>query len=216
MKKIALVLSGNGFKDGAEVTEVVSSLIALSAAGAEVHTFAPDMEFDSINHVDESSTGPRNILAESSRITRGKIRPLNQLRPEDFEGVVFPGGYGAAKHLCNWSTKGADCEVNQAAKQIIEKFHASSKPIAALCIAPALVAKVLGEHGVTVTIGNDKETAAEIEKTGALHEDCVVEDYITDRLNKVVTSPAYMYGEAPPHLVFKGIEGAIKEFYEMS
>ena len=216
MKKIALVLSGSGFKDGAEITEAVSSIIALSEAGAEVHAFAPDVEFESSNHIDDSSTGSRNVMTEASRITRGSIRPLTELKVGDFEGIVFPGGYGAAKHLCTFATQGANCEVLLSAKNIIEEFHAASKPIAALCIAPALVAKVLGQHGVTVTIGNDKDTAAEIEKTGAQHEDCVVDDYITDRLNKVVTSPAYMYGDAKPHLIYKGIQGAIKEFYEMA
>lgn len=216
MKKIALVLSGCGFKDGAEITEAVSSLIALSEAGAKVHSFAPNLEFEAENHMDDSRKGTRNAMIEASRITRGQIQPLSQLDPSLFEGLVLPGGYGAAKHLCSWASDGSNCQVNPHMKTILEAFHQSSKPIAALCIAPALVAKVLGSHNVTVTIGNDKETAAEIEKTGAVHEDCVVDDYITDRMNKVVTSPAYMYDDAAPHLIFKGIQGAIKEFYEMA
>ena len=43
-----------------------------------------------------------------------------------------------------------------------------------------------------------------------------VDDFITDRENKVVTTPAYMYGEAAPHLIFTGIRKALKELVEMA
>ena len=97
-----------------------------------------------------------------------------------------------------------------------EVFMAKAKPIGAMCIAPVLLAKVLGSQEITITIGNDKETAQEIEKTGAQHENCQVEDYISDRESKIVTTPAYMYGDAKPHLVYQGIRAMVKEVVEMA
>lgn len=216
MKKIAVVLSGCGFQDGAEIIESVSTLIAVSEAGAEYKVFAPDQEFASKDHFSGQETGPRNILHESARICRGKIEALEKLQEADFDALVFPGGFGAALHLCNWAQKGSACEVNPTIQFLIEAFHKASKPIGALCIAPVLVAKVLGPCDVTVTIGEDAETAAEIEKTGAQHENCPVDDFITDRENKVVTTPAYMYGEAAPNKVFTGVSKALKELVEMA
>lgn len=216
MKKIAVVLSGCGFQDGAEVTESVSALIALSELGAEYKVFAPDQEFSSKDHFSGANTGPRNIMHEAARIARGKIDALDTLNESDFDALVVPGGFGAALHLCNWAEKGAGCDVHPTVQFLIESFHKNSKPIGAICIAPALVAKVLGPHSVTVTIGDDAETAAEIEKTGAQHESCPVDDFITDRENKVITTPAYMYDNAAPHKVFTGIRGALKELVEMA
>lgn len=215
MKKIAVVLSGCGFKDGAEITEAVSTLIALSEAGAEYKIFAPNLEFTATNHISDQTQEKRNILTEASRIARGEISELKNLSVNDFDGIVFPGGFGAALHLCTWAQDGSGCQVNEDIQHIITDFHKNAKPIAAICIAPALIAKVLGEHKINITIGNDKETAQEIEKTGAKHVECKVDDFITDRDAKIITTPAYMY-EAKPHLVFKGISGAVNELVNMA
>ncbi|WP_413613062.1 isoprenoid biosynthesis glyoxalase ElbB [Bdellovibrio sp. HCB-110] len=215
MKKIAVVLSGCGHLDGSEITESVSLLIALHQAGAEVSCFAPDIEIPVTNHVDRNTqTEKRRLLVEAARIARGNIQSLDKLQVKDFDALAFPGGYGAAKNLSNWAEKGAKCDVNPDVKRVILEFHGASKPIAACCIAPVLLARVLGDKKVTVTIGEDPETAAEIKKTGAQHEDCPVDDYITDREGKIVTTPAYMYGDAKPNEVFKGIFGLAHELVE--
>lgn len=215
MKNIAVVLSGCGFLDGTEITEAVSLLIALNQAGAKVTCFAPDIELNVVNHANGNAlTEKRSVLAESARIARGDIKPLNALQAKDFDAVAFPGGYGAAKNLSNWAEKGSKCDVNPDVKRVILDFHNASKPIGAICIAPVLVARVLGDKKVTVTIGDDAETAAEIQKTGAQHEECPVDDYITDRETKVVTTPAYMYGNAKPNEVFAGIFGLAHELVE--
>ncbi len=216
MKKIAVVLAGCGFQDGAEITEAVCTLIALSELKTEYKVFAPNQEFTSKDHFNGHETGTRNIMHEAARIARGKIKPLDELQEPNFDALVFPGGFGAALHLCNWAQKGSNCDVNPRVQHLIEAFHKNSKPIGAICIAPALIAKVLGSHGVTITVGEDAETAAEIKKTGAQHENCPVDDFITDRENKVISTPAYMFGEAAPHKVFVGISGALKELVEMA
>lgn len=216
-KKIAIVLSGCGNKDGTEITEAVSLMIALSSAGAEMKFYAPNQEFTPKNFLsNESLKEKRNIMLESARISRSEIQDLKLLKADQFDGLAFPGGYGAALQLSNWAEAGAKCQVHPDVEKAIRAFHLQSKPIAAICIAPTLVAKVLGPEGVSLTIGNDPETSKEIEKTGAQHESCPVTDYITDREHKVITTPAYMYGAAKPHEVFQGISGLVKEFIEMA
>jgi enhancing lycopene biosynthesis protein 2 len=216
MKKIAVVLSGCGFLDGAEITESVSSLIALAQNGVDYQIFSLNRSFNAAHPITGVSTSQtRNILEESARIARGKISDLADLLVEEFDGVVFPGGYGIVKHFCNWAERGAGCDVDPVVRRVLEDFHRSSRPILAVCIAPVLVARVLGCHGVDVTIGFDHEIAGEINKTGAHHVECGVNDYVTDRANKIVTTPAFMY-DVQHHEVFAGISGAVREFVEMA
>lgn len=216
MKNIAVILSGCGYKDGSEITEVVSTLINITQLKAQYQCFAPDMTIESTDHLTGESSGPRNLLSESARIARGKVRPLQELDPEQFDALVFPGGFGAALHLSDWANKGVKSKVLPEIVTVIKNFHTNSKPIGAICIAPVLLAKVLGDKEVTLTIGNDTETIQEIEKTGSIHEDCDVNDYITDRLNKIVTTPAYMFDEALPSEVFTGISNMLNELVEMA
>lgn len=220
MKNIAVILAGCGHKDGTEITEAVSALIALSEAGATYKVFAPDMDVPVTDHTKvtyEKTDESRNLLKESARISRGDIHSLKELNAAKFDGLVFPGGFGAALHLCSWAKTGAKCEVHPEVERIVREFYSEQKPIAAICIAPALLARVLGKEKITVTIGkNDAVTTAEIAKTGALHEDCDVTDYVTDRDHKIVTTPAYMFGDAKPFEVFTGIRKAIREFVEMA
>lgn len=217
MKKIAVVLSGCGYLDGSEITEAVSTFICLSDLGAEYQCFAPDVEFPVVDHLTKKETGEkRSVLAESARLARSEVYDLKTLNEKDFDAIVFPGGFGAAKNLSDWATKGSQAYINKDVSKALRKFHKALKPIGAICIAPTLVAKVLGEENVTVTIGDDAETAAEIQKTGAQHSKCAVNDYISDRDHKVVTTPAYMYGNAKPSEVFQGIRRMLVELVEMA
>jgi enhancing lycopene biosynthesis protein 2 len=217
MKKIAVVLSGCGHLDGAEITESVSTLISLTELGAKISCFAPDMDFTPTNFLTrQTESGTRNVMQEAARISRGEINPLNSLVAKDFEALVFPGGFGVALHLCDWAKKGAQCGVLPEARKVIEDFYAQAKPIGAICIAPALIARVLGRHGVQLTVGNDVETSQEIKKTGAVPVDCPVEDFVTDRAHRIISTPAYMYAEAKPFQVFRGIRGLAQELYSMA
>lgn len=218
MKKIALILSGCGHRDGSEITEAVSLLICLSQAHAEVHCFAPDMMAPEKNHLTkEIEKGQeRNTLKESARIARGKVQDIKYLSAKNFDGLVFSGGYGAASNLSNWAQKGASCEVRTDVTNVILEFYKQNKPIAAVCIAPVLLARTLGKQKIEITVGNDSEIMKEISKTGAQPVECPVDDYITDRAHKIITTPAYMYDEAKPHEVFKGISGLCAELVEMS
>lgn len=213
--RVAVIATGCGFKDGAEITELVSTLISLAQADISYEVFAPSMKVASTNHVTDEVSEQRDIMIEVARITRSAVLPLSQLNSADFDALVMPGGFGVALHLCDFAVKGADCSVDETAHTVISQFHAARKPIVAFCIAPALVAKVLGKHAVTLTIGDDAGTAAEIEKTGAQHLSCAVNDIVIDDKNRIITSPAYMFADALPNQVFAGIQKAIKALVAM-
>lgn len=208
--RVALVLSGCGVYDGSEIHEAVSCLIHLSRAGASVTCFAPDIHAPAVNHLTgQPEPAPRHVLAESARIARGKISPLSQLDPAAFDAVVFPGGFGAAKHLCDFATKGAQCDVHPEVERVIKAFHSAGKPVGMCCIAPVLAAKVLGASaggpGVDVTIGDDADAAAAISQMGSRNVVRPVTEACVDERNGIITAPAYMYGDAPVHQVYEGI-----------
>jgi len=194
MKKIGVVLSGCGVRDGSEIHEAVFTLLAIDRQGAEAVCMAPDADFPETNHLSMQETGAtRNALVESARIARGNIRDIKEVKGADLDAIIFPGGFGAAKNLCDFAVKGAGAAVHPEVARLLKEVASAGKPIGAICIAPALIATVLGrELEPTMTIGNDAGTAAEIEKTGSKHQECPVTEFVIDRKNKLVTTPAYM------------------------
>lgn len=194
MPRIGVVLSGCGVMDGAEIHEAVITLLALDRAGAETVCMAPNVDqADVINHaVNQPVDERRNVLVEAARIARGSIRDVAHVTADDIDGLILPGGFGAAKNLCTFAAQGPDCTVNEDVAGLLVAVHAVGKPIGALCIAPALVAKVLGRANPTLTIGNDAMTARALAAMGARHENCAVDDIVIDQRNRLVTTPAYM------------------------
>ena len=193
-KKVAVILSGCGVFDGSEIYESVITLLSLDEAGADVQCFAPNIQqMHVINHLtgEESEGESRNVLVEAARLARGEIKDLAEARSEDFDAVIVPGGFGAAKNLCDFAVKGPELSINADVTGFIQSMHQAKKPVGLMCIAPAMVGKLFGE-GVHFTIGNDPETAAAIEATGAVHEPCPVNNICIDGANNVVTTPAYM------------------------
>ncbi len=206
MARVAVVLSGCGVFDGSEIHEAVGVLYHLSRNGVAYQCFAPDVDqMHVVNHatgqVDEGAT--RSVLVESARIARGEITPLSELKAGDFDAVFFPGGFGAAKNLCTFATQGAGCDVESDVARVLNDFRDAGKPIGLCCIAPVLAAKAL--PGCAVTIGNDPGTAEAIRSMGSEHVEKPVTAAHTDEAHRVVTAPAYMYGEAPIHEVIEGI-----------
>ncbi len=193
-KKIAVVLSGCGVFDGAEIYESVLTLLRLDQASAQVTVFAPNVEqMHVINHLDGSvmEGEQRNVLVEAARLVRGEISDLATANAADFDALIVPGGFGAAKNLSDFAVKGAELSVNPDFLAFAQAFHQAEKPIGLICIAPAMAAKICGE-GVECTIGNDADTALAINGTGAVHCDCPVDEFHCDEKNKLVTTPAYM------------------------
>lgn len=190
--KAAVVLAGCGVKDGAEIHEAVMTLYAIDRNGGTYEVFAPNvMQHHVINHITgEVMKESRNVLTEAARIARGNIRALTEYRAADFDALIFPGGFGVAKNLCTYAFDGPDCHVDRVVEDAIRTTHKAGKPIGALCISPVLITRVL--KGVTVTIGSDTTTAADIITLGGKHENKRHGEVVVDRENMVVTAPCYM------------------------
>lgn len=192
MKKFAVILAGCGVYDGAEIHEAVMTLYAIANNGAAYQCYAPDIkQHHVVNHLTgKEMSESRNVLVESARIARGKIKPLNELDIRDFDAVIFPGGFGVAKNLCSYAFDGADCKVIPEVSEVIREAATMRKPIGALCISPVMLAKVLGD--VELTIGHDSRTAKDIEKMGARHRQATHGQVVVDEKHKVFTTPCYM------------------------
>lgn len=219
MKKVAVILSGCGYLDGAEIRESVLTLLALDTAAIEYTIFAPDQQqLHVVNHLSTtvSDSESRNVLQEASRIARGQISALNQLNPNQFDGLVIPGGFGVAKNLSSFASMGAAATVNAEITSILKAFKSSQKPIGAICIAPALLALTFGDLKPILTIGSNTGTAAEIEKTGSVHQYCEVNDCVIDPKNLFVTTPAYMEDHASLKDIFQGISKLVNAMLELS
>ncbi len=196
MKKVAVILSGCGVFDGAEVNEAVLTLLHIEKGGASYQCFAPDIEqMHVINHLTgEPQQQQRNVLVEAARIARGKIKPLTELKVDDFDALLVPGGFGAAKNLCDFAVKGAEASVQKDMLHAAQTFAKAGKAAGYMCIAPAMLPLVYG-RGVKLTIGNDADTAQAINKLGGEHIDCAVDNIVIDDQHKLVTTPAYMLAE---------------------
>ena len=219
MKKIAVCLSGCGFLDGAEIHESVLTLLAIDQAGAKAVCCAPDVpQAGVVNHATHKlESGSRNVLVESARIARGEIRNVRDVRAAEVDALIFPGGFGAAKNLCTFATEGANCTANPDVERLAGEMLAAKKPIGAICIAPALLARIVGRKDLhpDITIGTDKATAAAINQMGARHCDCGVREMVVDEKHKIVSTPAYMLGSGPAE-VFEGIRKLVAEVIRLS
>ncbi len=212
MSKVAVVLAGCGFYDGAEINEAVLTLLCLEQQGATYQCFAPDVQqMHVINHL----TGQvvegeaRNVLVEAARIARGRIQDVKDASVDEFDALLVPGGFGAAKNLSNFAVAGAAMVVQPDFLQLARAFHQQGKPIGLICIAPVMAAAICGE-GARITIGNDADTAAAITATGAEHLLCPVDEARVDVRHKLVTTPAYMLAGGVSE-AYSGISQCVKE-----
>ena len=210
MKKFAVVLSGCGVFDGAEIHEATLTLLAIAQQGASYEIFAPDIDqYHVINHLTHKEMAEkRNVLVESARIARGKISPLSRFDARNFDAIIFPGGFGAAKNLSTVAFDGPNAKVNSDVTVAVRTMHKAGKPIGALCIAPAVIARILGH--VEVTIGNDPGTAGAIEQMGGKHIRATHGEVVVDKANKVFTTPCYML-DATIVQIYEGASNIVRE-----
>lgn len=208
--KVAIVLSGCGVYDGAEIHESVLTMLALVKAGAEPEFLAPNIpQAHVVNHLSgQVAEGEsRNVLVESARIARGKIKDIAVANEADYAAAFFPGGFGAAKNLSDFASKGADCQIQPDVLRFAKAIAQAGKPACYICIAPAMIPQVYGP-GTSMTIGNDADTAAAVSAMGGQHVNCPVKEFVVDRQRKVVSTPAYMLAENIAEAAI-GIEAAV-------
>ncbi len=215
MPKIGIVLSGCGVHDGSEIHETVITMLELDKAGAETIVIAPNIDqLHVINHATgEEMDDSRNVLIESARISRGNIEDIAGITSKDLDALIFPGGFGVAKNLSDYAMAGAECSVNPDVLRLSREVHNDEKPIGVICIAPAIMAKILvGE--TELTIGFDEQTASDIDAMGAKHVLCPVDEIVVDKEKKVVSTPAYMEAKSIKEAA-SGIEKLVAEILKM-
>ena len=212
MKKVAVILSGCGVFDGTEIHEAVISLLALARQGAVTQCFAPNVpQLHVINHLtgEVSAQESRNVLVEAARIVRGQIRDVAELDAADYDALLLPGGFGAAKNLCDFAVQGAHCQIQPDVLRACQSFAAARKPAAYICIAPAMIPLIYGA-GTLATIGTDEATANAIEAMGGSHLNCPVNEFVVDQERKVISTPAYMLAQNIVEAA-DGIEKTVKQ-----
>lgn len=203
-KNIAVLLAGSGVYDGSEIHEAVLTLLALDEAGATYQCVAPDKpQFHVINHLTgEPMSESRNVLLESARIARGKVKALKDMKASDFDALIIPGGFGAAKNLNEWAIKGPDGAIDPEVKAFILDFMRLNKPIGAMCMGPTVVAQALAgsDYHPQLTVGSTAAPSpydiaaisAGMERMGSKAVMRTVQQIEVDVTHKIVTAPCYM------------------------
>ena len=211
MKKVAVILAGCGTMDGSEINETVTLLLALDQHDIEYQAFAPDAyQAEVWNHATgKRAEERRNMLVEAARIVRGNILPLNKFNADDFDALFFPGGSGAAKNIFTYAYDGINFKVNKEVEKAILDIHAQGKPIGAMCIAPLMVAKVLGNINVTMGSGKCRQ-AKELAMIGCKHTETTHGGVAIDKENKVFSTPCFML-DARLKDVYQGAWNLVEE-----
>jgi enhancing lycopene biosynthesis protein 2 len=213
MKKFAIILSGCGVYDGAEIHEATLTMLAIAQMGGSYEIFAPDIEqHHVVNHLTgEEMNEQRNVLVESARIARGNIKDLKNFEATGFDALIMPGGFGVAKNLCDFAFKGPDCVINPVVADAVKSMHGAGKPIGALCIAPVVIAKLI--DNAEVTIGQDEGTIQGIETMGGSHVKTTHGEVVHDKKNNVFTTPCYML-DANITQIYDGAYATVKAMIE--
>jgi enhancing lycopene biosynthesis protein 2 len=217
-KKVGVLLSGCGVMDGSEIHEATLTLYFLDKHDAEIVCMAPDKEqVDVMNHIAGApSEEKRNVMIEAARIARGKIVDVKTVKADELDALIIPGGLGAAKNLCTFAKDGANCHIDEGVARLLRELHRANKPIGALCIAPAVIAKVFGsEFSPELTVGTDQGTASALEKMGARHKQASVDEIVVDGKNKIVTTPCYMLAQSIKE-VGAGVEKLVAKIIELA
>ena len=215
MSKIGIVLSGCGVNDGSEIHEAVITMLELDKARAEMIVIAPNIDqLHVINHATgEEMDDSRNVLIESARISRGNIEDIAGITSKGLDALIFPGGFGVVKNLSDYAMAGMECSINPDVLRLSREVHNDGKPIGVICIAPAIMAKILAGE-TELTIGFDEQTASDIDAMGAKHVLCPVDEIVVDKEKKVVSTPAYMEAKSIKEAA-SGIEKLVAEILKM-
>ena len=196
--RFAVILAGCGNKDGAEIHESVLTLLSIDRAGHQYQCFAPDVPQSRVINflTNEEMPEKRNVLLESARIARSKIKPLSDFAQEDFDILVLPGGSGVAYNLCTFAVDGDRMTVLPQVELSVRAMHQAGKPVGALCISPVIIAHVL--KGVTTTFTTNTDARS----------------IVIDHDNKIVTTPCYML-HARISEISEGIEKLVQQLIKM-
>jgi len=216
--KVGVLLSGSGVNDGSEIHESVLTMLFLDRSNVEIVLMAPNIDqMHVVNHYTGQEMDEfRNVLVESARIARGDIKDMAEIRGDDLDALIIPGGLGVTKNLSDYAMSGSECSVNPDVYRMVVEMILAKKPIGAICIAPAMMAKILAEQDMsaTLTIGSDKAESDDIETMGSQHQNCSTEEIVIDNENSIVTTPAYMDAKSISEVAV-GIEKLVGQVISM-
>jgi enhancing lycopene biosynthesis protein 2 len=141
---------------------------------------------------------------------------MAEVSGNDIDALIIPGGFGVAKNLCDYAMAGSECSINPDVYRLVTEVHLLQKPIGAICIAPAMMAKILAEldESAEMTIGSDESTASDIKSMGSTHVSCPVTEMVVDEEMKIVTTPAYMDAQSIKEAA-EGIEKLVTQVLKM-
>ncbi len=213
----ALILAGCGHLDGAEITEATALNIALTQAGYKVQFYAPDrLQQDTLNHISGEPMEPnRNILVEAARIARGQILPITELDPQNVEGIAMAGGFGVIKNFTNFLEKGTDASLTKDIEIPLLAALTQKTPIIAICAAPmalALALKAKGIKDASLSFGkasNAGDFLPALSAWNITHIETALDEAHIDQKNHLITSGAYMEGNATPYEIFLGATACV-------
>jgi enhancing lycopene biosynthesis protein 2 len=216
---VGVLLSGLGHGDGSDVQETVLTTLYLQQAAADATFIAPGgAQLDVIDHhatkkVDER----RDILIESSRATRKKILPLDQIDPAQLNALIIPGGLGAVKNLCDFFSAGENCRVHEGVRHLVGILVRRKRAIGVLSHGAVLLARILqNRQGITptLTVGNDAEMAGHIQAMGGINVPTKADEALIDEQNRLVSAAGLISG-GDLAVAARGIENLVRGVLEL-
>ncbi len=119
--------------DGLEEIEAVTCIDVLRRAGIDVITTG-------LNN--KKIKGSHDIIIEADK-------KIDEIKAEDFDGIMLPGGMPGTENLKN----------NKKVLKVINSLYEKNKLVAAICAAPMVLEKagILKGHNATSYPGFDKE-----------------------------------------------------------
>ena len=219
MKNFAIILSGCGGMDGTETHEATCLMLAIKQNGCNYRCFAINENQKYVVHSGMQQTSEkRNMLAEAGRLDRGITKDFAKLDKNQFDALVFPGGYGTGTSFsdfieCNGTSckKNLNYKVRAEIKNVIQEFHAQGKPVFAGCLATILPNGSL--KGLKIMTDTGRYTEEAIIKNGNKPVVCQAGEICIDEENKIITAPYYLSSKVDIDTIFaesdKGIKAVI-------
>lgn len=192
-KNIAILFDGSLSTENYESSEFFLIL-------DECKSHALPISFQAFAHSNSSSPSPQ-VIKKVKELTGQDFKSFSELRSTDFDGLIIPGS--------------EELSVDSALEKAILNFHSESRPIFSSSQASVLIAQVLCDCQVNIALNEDHPLYDQLLSDGAEVIPCPSDDFVTDRLNKVISTTAFLNSD-PISVVKKGLSGALSEFLEMA
>jgi enhancing lycopene biosynthesis protein 2 len=217
--RAGILLSGLGYADGSDIEETVLTALFLSESGAETVFTAPDrLQREIRDHrFSRAIGGERHILAESARITRTTVRPIDRMEPTELDILIVPGGLGVLSNLCDFSARGENCTVDEGVRRLVGGMIRRKRPVGAISHGIILVARILkGRQGIsaTLTFGNDTQMSSHIQLFGGTPVPTRADEALVDEGNRLVSTAGAASG-ARLALLAEGIQNLVRGTLEL-